>query len=83
MKALTPITLPGDPTADLHAATKAYVDANAGGGASIPVQSTAPATPALNDLWFDTSVVTATPNTITASTADPSGGIDGDIWIKY
>ncbi len=34
--AYAPITLPADPTADLHAATKAYVDAAGGGGGGVP-----------------------------------------------
>lgn len=39
MKSLTPIELPADPTEDLQAATKQYVDANAGGtsGAVMPL----------------------------------------------
>jgi hypothetical protein len=35
--------------------------------------------------WEIKSTVLGTASTknITTSTADPSGGIDGDIWIKY
>ena len=39
------------PTLSTHAATKAYVDAMAGG---IPVGSTPPSSPENGDLWFDT-----------------------------
>ena len=41
----------GEPTLSTHAATKAYVDAMAGG---IPVDSTPPSSPENGDLWFDT-----------------------------
>lgn len=41
----------GEPTLDTHAATKAYVDAMAGG---IPVGPTPPSLPENGDLWFDT-----------------------------
>lgn len=34
-KSWTPIELPADPTEDLQAATKRYVDANSGGGSSL------------------------------------------------
>ena len=39
------------PTENLHAATKAYVDAATGG---IVVSETAPVSPSNGDLWFDT-----------------------------
>lgn len=41
----------GEPTLGTHAATKAYVDAMAGG---IPVGSTPPSSPVNGDMWFDT-----------------------------
>lgn len=41
----------GEPTLSTHAATKAYVDAMAGG---IPVGSTPPSSPVNGDMWFDT-----------------------------
>ena len=41
-----PLTLPGDPTEDLHAATKKYVDEHAGGGATI-------LTAAIGTSWTD------------------------------
>lgn len=40
------------PTLGTHAATKAYVDSITG-SPSIPVESTAPASPANGSLWFD------------------------------
>jgi hypothetical protein len=40
MKSLTPIILPSNPTANLHAATKQYVDSVAGGGGSGPTTIT-------------------------------------------
>ena len=39
------------PTENLHAATKAYVDASTGG---LVVSDTAPVSPSNGDLWFDT-----------------------------
>ena len=54
------VTLPGDPTTALEAATKQYVDANGGGGgggASVSVSATAPTSPADGDLWWDTDSV--------------------------
>jgi hypothetical protein len=41
----------GEPSANNHAATKAYVDNLAGG---MPVDDTAPSTPENGQLWFDT-----------------------------
>lgn len=49
---LTPIVLPGDPTAALEAATKQYVDAEA--GRVDHVGATAPAGPLHGALWVDT-----------------------------
>lgn len=44
------------PTENNHAATKAYVDANAGGsGSSVTVSDTAPTSPSSGDLWLDSS----------------------------
>ena len=50
-----PVTLSGDPTSALQAATKAYVDAHAatGGGASMTVSDTPPLAPTNGSLWFD------------------------------
>lgn len=49
----------GTPTADQHAATKAYVDAlvasGGGGSSSITVSDTAPLSPSNGDLWFDST----------------------------
>lgn len=42
MKSLVPITLPADPTDDMHAATKQYVDDNAGGGTVFTVDAGTP-----------------------------------------
>ena len=47
-----PVTLPGDPTAALHSATKQYVDART---PKITVSSTAPSSPAVGDIWIDTT----------------------------
>lgn len=54
-KFLVPIELPGDPTEALQAATKAYVDAHAGGGgATVAYQPEEPAGPHDGgDLWLD------------------------------
>jgi hypothetical protein len=44
------------PTENNHAATKQYVDENAGGGgSSVTVSDTAPSSPSSGDLWFDSS----------------------------
>jgi hypothetical protein len=48
----SPVTV-ATPTENLHAATKAYVDA-AAGTPTLPVSGTAPASPDNGDLWFDT-----------------------------
>ena len=49
----------GAPTANDHAATKAYVDAligsGGGGSASITIADTAPESPTVGDVWFDSS----------------------------
>lgn len=33
--------------------------------------------------WVETGAPGVIPTNITTSTADPTGGADGDIWIKY
>lgn len=50
-----PIVLPGDPANPLEAATKAYVDANAGsgGGATVPIGADPPEDPQPGQLWWD------------------------------
>lgn len=55
--ATVPVVLPADPTTALQAATKQYVDANAGGGLGNPnyVQDTAPSSPPVVYTWWDTS----------------------------
>lgn len=55
------LTLSGDPTADMHAATKQYVDNNAGGGGGDPVpyvSPTPPLNPTIGMLWEDISNAT-------------------------
>ena len=50
------LTLSGDPTAALGAATKEYVDAHAGGGgAATAIGDTPPATPTVGQLWWDSA----------------------------
>jgi hypothetical protein len=50
------VTLPADPTAAMHAVTKQYVDAHAGGGgASISVGAAPPVGPTAGTLWWDTN----------------------------
>jgi hypothetical protein len=53
----TGITLPGDPTTALQAATKQYVDSKAG-AAIASVSDAAPSSPANGQLWFDSSLGT-------------------------
>lgn len=44
------------PTSNEHAATKAYVDANSGGGsAGIDISDTAPESPSEGDLWLNST----------------------------
>ena len=50
--------------------------------AEIPYQDSEPSTPTVGDLWVDKDA-TVTSTAITISTSDPSGGVDGDIWLKY
>ena len=45
-----PLVLPADPTINLQAATKQYVDANAGG---VTVSDTPPASPKAGQLWWE------------------------------
>jgi hypothetical protein len=47
------LTLHADPSSNLHAATKQYVDGKIAG--KISVGTTAPSSPATNDLWVDTN----------------------------
>jgi hypothetical protein len=47
------LTLNADPSSNLHAATKQYVDGKIAG--KITVATTAPSSPATNDLWVDTN----------------------------
>ncbi|HET9563405.1 MAG TPA: hypothetical protein VFP27_02605, partial [Mycobacterium sp.] len=49
---LVPLLLPADPTAPLEAATKQYVDNNAGGGTALVWQTEAPTDTSV--LWADT-----------------------------
>ena len=51
--AYKPVVLPADPTTALQAATKQYVDGKIAG--KITVGTTAPSSPAVNDLWVDTN----------------------------
>ncbi len=54
------LTLNDDPTDLLHAATKQYVDANAGGGGTEhTVSATPPGSPALGDVWVDPTAAPA------------------------
>jgi hypothetical protein len=48
-------TVAADPTAALGIATKQYVDAHGGGGVSVTVGATPPASPAVGALWWDTN----------------------------
>jgi hypothetical protein len=48
-----PVVLPADPTATLEAATKGYIDGKLAG--KITVASSAPSSPATNDIWIDTT----------------------------
>lgn len=63
------ILLPGDPTVNLHAATKQYVDARP--GANVTVSNTAPSNPGNGDLWVDTSTPTWTAPSL------------GNNWVDY
>jgi len=47
------ILLKADPTSALMAATKQYVDSKGGGGASVTVSDTPPASPAAGNLWWE------------------------------
>lgn len=47
-------------------------------------QTEAPANPVDGQVWIDKDEMVVTTNAnITISTLNPSGGNDGDIWIKY
>jgi hypothetical protein len=48
-ESLTPIVLPADPANAMEAATKQYVDH------LITVATTAPSSPAVNQLWVDST----------------------------
>ena len=65
------ILLPGDPTVNLHAATKQYVDARP--GANVTVSNTAPSNPGNGDLWVDTSTPTWNAPTLTGGWSNYSG----------
>jgi len=47
------ISLPGDPTSALQAAPKQYIDAKIVN--KLTVANTAPSSPAVNDIWVDTT----------------------------
>ena len=34
-------------------------------------------------IWYNVLKSSTGVNNVTHSTADPSGGVDGDLWIKY
>jgi hypothetical protein len=53
MHMFLPINLPTDPTTALQAVTKQYVDNRV--ATKITVASTAPSSPAVNDVWIDTT----------------------------
>jgi hypothetical protein len=52
-KFLVPLQLPADPAQPLEAATKQYVDGKL--PTKITVSATAPSSPAVGDLWVDTT----------------------------
>lgn len=72
------ILLPGDPTVNLHAATKQYVDARP--GVNVTVSNTAPSNPGNGDLWVDTSTPVWTNATLVPSWQNYDGGYP---WAGY
>jgi hypothetical protein len=74
------ILLPGDPTVNLHAATKQYVDARP--GANVTVSNTAPSNPGNGDLWVDTSTPTWNAPTLTGGWSNHSQGFNPAGYIK-
>ena len=71
------------PDADYEPATKKYVDDNGGGGASVTISDTAPASPSTGDLWADTSEEIAIANSVLFSmnhTQILSGVSDSEIY---
>ena len=74
------ILLPGDPTVNLHAATKQYVDARP--GANVTVSNTAPSNPGNGDLWVDTSTPTWIAPTLLNSWENYGGGYNNAGYMK-
>jgi hypothetical protein len=89
-----PIKLAGDPTDDLHVATKQYVDNKVPPAPpdEVVIQTSSPA-PGSVDLWVDFSDNTAMPVAseayvnartpkITVATSAPSSPSVGDLWVN-
>ena len=87
-----PVTPSSAPTSDYQVANKKYVDDNGGGGALNDLSDVTISSVADNHILrynnsnsrFENEILNDDQiRKITISTSSPSGGSDGDIWIKY
>ena len=70
------LTLDGAPTSDLHAATKKYVDDNAGGGGDENVQSDWNETDSSDDAFIKNKPTIPAPYTLPAAAPGTRGGVE-------